>query len=102
MREAEAPPLATYKALASWVPRFADLVVWSGWFHSWFGLVNNYDAKSGQISIIFEGTPRLLFTLAESEMLKNTFVLSVDDIRNCKRGRWYIQQIIDGNAIWYI
>jgi hypothetical protein len=98
----ELPPLAVYKALATWMPRYGDFVVWAGWFRVWFGLVNDFDAKNNKVSIIFEGTPRLLFTLTESEMKKNVFIFNCDDIRANKRGRWYIQQSLDGNAIWYI
>jgi hypothetical protein len=102
MREIELPPLATYKALATWKPRYADFVVWAGWFRVWFGLVNNFDPKSGKTSVIFEGTPRLLFTLTDAEIQKNAYVFDLDYIRNNKRGRWYVQQCVDGNTIWYI
>jgi hypothetical protein len=102
MREVALPPLATYRALSTWAPRYGDFVVWAGWFRVWFGVVNNYDAKNGKISILFEGTPRLLFTMTESEMQKNAFVFDLNDIRNNKRGRWYIQQTVDGSTIWYI
>jgi len=102
MKEVTLPPLATYRALTTWTPRYSDFVVWAGWFRIWFGIVNNYDAKTGKVSIIFEGTPRLLFTLTEAEMKKNTFLFDLDDIRSSKRGRWYIQQTADGNTIWYI
>ena len=102
MREIEAPPLATYRALNSWTPKFADFVVWAGWFRVWFGLVNDFDARTGKVSVIFEGTPRLLFTLTESEMNKSAYTINLNDIHSCKRGRWYIQQHIDGNTIWYI
>jgi hypothetical protein len=101
-REVELPPLATYKALSVWTPRYSDFVVWAGWFRIWFGLVNDFDVKNNKLSIIFEGTPRLLFTLTESEMKKNSYVFDLDDIRNNKRGRWYVQQHADGNTIWYI
>jgi len=101
MREV-APPLAIYKALANWTPRFADFIVWAGWFRMWFGLVNNFDARTGKVSIIFEGTPRLLFTLTEGEMNKNTFVFDCNDIRNNRRGRWYVQQSVDSSTTWYI
>ena len=102
MREVELPPLATYRALATWTPRYADFVVWAGWFRIWFGLVNDYDAKHNKVSMIFEGTPRLLFTLTEAEMKKSAYVFELDYIRSNQRGRWYIQQCIDGNTIWYI
>ena len=102
MQKIELPPLAVYRALSTWTPRYADFVVWAGWFRIWFGLVNDYDAKSGKVSIIFEGTPRLLFTLTESEMKKNVYVFDMADIHANKRGRWYIQQSVDGSTIWYI
>ena len=102
MRDIELPPLATYRALATWTPRYSDFVIWAGWFRVWFGLVNNFDAKRNQVSLIFEGTPRLLFTLTEPEMKKNAYVFDTDFIRNNQRGRWYVQQCIDGNTIWYI
>ena len=96
------PPLATYRALATWTPRFADFVIWAGWFRVWFGIVNDYDAKNNKVSIIFEGTPRLLFTMTEAEMKKNCYVFDIDSIHNNRRGSWYIQQTVDGNTIWHI
>jgi hypothetical protein len=98
----ELPPLATFRALDTWVPRYADFVIWAGWFRIWFGIVNDFDAKNGKVSIIFEGTPRLLFTMTESEMKKSSYVFDLDHIRRNRRGRWYIQQCVDGNTIWYI
>jgi hypothetical protein len=102
MREIELPPLATFRALTTWMPRYSDYVTWVGWFRIWFGFVNNFDAKSNKVSIIFEGTPRLLLTLTEDEMKKNTYVFDTDFIRNNRRGSWHIQQKIDGNTIWYV
>lgn len=102
MKSIELPPLAIYRALNAWKPRYGDFVIWAGWFRIWFGLVNNFDSKTDNVSVIFEGTPRLLFTLTEPEMKNNMYIFQTDYIRNNQRGRWYIQQTIDGNTIWYI
>ena len=98
----ELPPLATYKALSTWTPRYSDFVVWAGWFRIWFGLVNNFDPKDNKVSIIFEGTPRLLFTLTEAEMKANSYVFDLSYIHSNRRGRWYIQQSVNGNTVWHV
>jgi hypothetical protein len=102
MKQIELPPLATYRALSAWAPRYGDFVIWAGWFRVWFGLVNDFDIKNNKVSIIFEGTPRLLFTMTDSEMQKNVFVFDLANIHSNKRGSWYVQQHTDSNAIWYI
>ena len=96
------PPLASYKSTAVYNPRYADFIIWSGWFRTWYGLVNNFDSQTGVISVIFEGTPRLLVTLTEDEMINTTVLVRLSDIRNRKRGSWSIQQTINGQSIWYV
>jgi hypothetical protein len=98
----ETPLLACYKSLVVYTPKFADFVIWSGWIRTWYGVVNNYDAATDIISIIFEGSPKLLFTLTESEMRETTYYIKLSDIRNHKRGAWYIQQTIGNQSVWYI
>jgi hypothetical protein len=102
MKEVTLPPLAVYRAIDQWNPRYSDFVVWIGWFRTWYGIVNNFDARTLQVTIIFEGTPRLLFTLVEDEMKDNTLLFDLADIRRSRKGRWCVQQCVDGNVIWYI
>ena len=102
MQKQQTTDLASYRSIADYVPRFADFVMRCGWFRSWVGVVNDYDAKSGVVSIIFEGTPRLLFTMNESEMANSTYTVKLDDIRAGRKYSWHIQQVTDGEAIWYV
>jgi hypothetical protein len=96
------PPLAVYKAITEWIPKYSDFVVWKKWFRTSYGVVSDFNATAGQVSIIFENTPRLLFTMTEQEMKAQTLVFDVNDVRNWKVGRWYAQQNGSGNVIWFI
>ncbi len=94
--------LASYKAISEYTPRFADFIIWSGLFRTWHGVVNAYDASEGVLSIIFETTPRMLFTQTEDEMRDNTYLIKLSDIRNRRKGMWYAQQVTNGQVIWYV
>ena len=102
MPNIEAPPLAIYKSIADYMPNYADFVIWSGWLRTWYGLVTDYDASKGQVAITIEGTPRLLVTMHEDEVRDNIMVFQLSDIRQMKRGRWYIQQKHGAQYIWYV
>jgi len=102
MPEQSNPSLASYRSLQDYNPRFADFVVRCGWFRTWVGVVNNFDPKTNVISIIFEGTPRLLFSMTEDEMRSSTYTVNLDSIRNSRKYSWHIQQVTDGQPVWYV
>ena len=102
MPQMNEPDLANYKHISEYVPGFSDFVVRTTIFRSYVGVVNRLDPASDSISIIFEGTPRLLFTLTEEEMRKQETRVKLDDIRNQRKGSWAICKVQDGKSVWYI
>jgi len=102
MPEIQTPPLAVYKSVADYLPSYADFVIWSGWFRTWYGVVVDFDAEKQQVAISFEGTPRLLFTMHQDEISDGLLIFSLADIRKMKKGRWYIQKSDNGQNTWYI
>jgi len=94
--------LASYRSLQDYTPRFADFVMRCGWFRSWVGVVNDFDAATGVVSIVMEGTPKLLFTMHEDEQVDSTFKVKLNTIKNSKRNSWSVQQIVDGQPVWFI
>lgn len=98
----EAPPLAEYKNIADYAPQYADFVVRCTWFRSYFGVINNFDKIEGIVSIVFEGTPKLLFTLRSEEITRAELLFRLDDIKSNRKGSWSICQYHHGKSIWYI
>lgn len=102
MTKALTTALASYKSIQAYMPKFADFIVWKRWFRTQFGVVNNWDARTGVLSIIFENTPRLLVTMTEDEMRAVTVLIKLADIKERKHGSWYVQQVTDGQNVWYV
>lgn len=96
------PPLAQYKNRSQYVPSYGDYIIWSGWFTQWHGIVTAYDDKSGDVSIIFAGIPYLLFTMPEQQYAKETTIIPLHKLQNAPNGKYAIQTVQGGNAIWYI
>lgn len=102
MSKMESPPLAKFKSIADYEPQFSDFVIRCTWFRSYFGVVNSFDKSEGVVSIILEGTPRLLFTLRADEMSNSELLFRLDDIRAQRKGSWSVCQQHHGQPIWYI
>jgi len=102
MPEIQVPPLAVYRSIADYIPTYADFVIWTRWFRTWYGVVVDFDADKQQVAVAFENTPRLLFTMHEDEIRNSLVILSLPDIRKRKRGRWYVQKTNDNQNVWYI
>lgn len=98
------PPLAQYKPINEYLPKYGDVIVWSGWFTTWFGVVNDFDANTGELSIIFAGMPFLLFTLKETEQTKAIRKIHIDKIQGAAHGTFAAQQhdYTRNAGIWYI
>jgi len=41
------PPLAQYRSISEYSPKYGDYIVWAGWFVKWCGIVTNFDAQTG-------------------------------------------------------
>lgn len=95
------PPLAQFMPVSNYNPRYGDFVVWSGWVRSWFGVVSNV-SKNGQVTVIFEGTPALLFTMTQQEMQQNSKVFDIGALRTKRCGSLVFNQHHDGSSIWYV
>jgi len=101
MPKIEAPPLARYTTLIDYVPHYGDFVIWAGWFTQWFGVVSALDRDKEEISIIFEGSPFLLFTLLPSEHVGNTKTIKLSTICNARKGSWAILRN-DTTLTWFV
>lgn len=98
----ENPPLAQFKPLSEYKPRYGDYFIWSRWFSTWHGIVSNYDDKTNKVSVIFAGVPYLLFTMDESDQERETRTLKLSDIVNAPNGKYAIQTVEGSISIWYI
>lgn len=98
----DVPPLAVYKAIGDYKPVYADFVIWKRLWRTWYGVVVDYDERTGQIAIAFETTPRLLVTMYPEEISGTTYFAKLSDVKSMRRGRWYIMQSVGGNNVWYI
>ncbi len=98
------PPLAQYKDIAEYVPVYGDTIVWSGWVTTWFGVVTDFDAETGELSVIFAGIPFLLFTMKPDEMTKETKLISLAKIQGSSHGTFAAHQhdYTRNVSLWFI
>lgn len=83
-------------------PRYGDFVVRKRFFGAKYGVVNGYSKDTGMVSVIFENTPRILFTMTQDEMDKVTEYIPLGHMQQWKNGRYYVMQEISGRCIWYV
>lgn len=102
MKQVDNPPLAHYRSLAEYKPKYGDYFVWSRWFSTWHGIITNYDEKTQELSIIFAGIPYLLFTMDESDQERETKKIKLSKIVSSANGKYAIQTTEGNNTIWYI
>lgn len=95
------PPLAQYLRIDQYVPKYGDFVIWQRLFKTWYCIVNDYDQISDIVSLVADGTPRLMLTMTPDEMEKRTYLVRLDDIKYWKRGHFYALQDNDGKQVWY-
>lgn len=93
-------PLAHFRNLTQYSPMVGDFVVRKGWFNTWTGVVTKFD--KGIISIAFEGTPKLLFTMTPKQIIQNTIEYNFSDIVTGHIKAFYFQQIEKSTTIWYV
>ena len=100
----ELPPLAQYKPISSYVPQYSDFIVWTGWLTTWHGIVTNYDKDTNELYVIFSNIPYLLFTMPDSEQVKETLKIKLDKILSSNPGTYAILQHSHNHNvnIWYI
>ncbi len=98
------PPLAHYKDIAEYVPHYGDVVVWSGWFNSWYGVVTDFDAETGDLSVVFGGLPSLLFTMKDHEMQKETRKITLAKIQAASHGTFAVHQhdFTRNISLWFV
>lgn len=96
------PPLAYHKSIRDYKPQFGDFIIWKKWFSTQYGVVNGVDLETDIVSVIFEATPMLLFTLDQDEMAEKTYLLRLSNIRSHKKGRFYISQETNGKQVWHL
>lgn len=100
----DAPALASYLQLDQYIPQYGDFVIWSGWITTWVGVVCDYNNKMDEITIIFSGVPFVLFTLTDSEQIKEMRRFKLDKIKSSSKGVWAINRHDSqkNSSIWFI
>lgn len=98
------PPLAQYRSIADYVPKYGDFVVWSGWFNTWVGVVVGFSDETNELSIIFHSMPYLLFTMEEDEMAKHTKNVKLTKIKRSLHGTFaiYNHDITRNIGVWFV
>ena len=91
--------LAYYRDIKSWKPKIGDFIIWHGWFTHWFGVTSVVSPDS--IKVCRAGIPKLLFSMNESEMLKNTIEIKLREINKSFSGTFAIMQMQKA-PVWYI
>lgn len=96
--------LAHYKNRSQYIPQYGDYIVFAKWFTTWHGVITDYDSVTDELHIIFAGVPYLLFTMNESEQAKETYKITLREIKNSRNGKYAIQQQdkATGTPVWYI
>jgi hypothetical protein len=97
----DSPNLAQWRRIDEYKPKYGDFVIWQKIFKTSYCIVNNYDAGSEIVSLITEGTPRLLFTMTQDEIDDRVYGVRLNDMRYWKKGHFYVMQDEDGKQIWY-
>lgn len=87
--------IAEFKDIVEYQPMIGDFVIWQGWFSTWYGIVSS--TNDNTMSVIFESTPRLLFTMNDVEMKKYTRTMDVNKVR-VRKISCYIMQ----DRVWYV
>lgn len=98
------PPLAHYKDISDYVPRFGDYIIWSGWFVTWHGIVSDFDDRTGDLITIFSGNPYVLLTLTPEEQKRETSRVHLSKVQGASHGTFAIlQHDAERNVnIWFI
>lgn len=90
--DSQAPQLAKYRAIADYQPAYGDLIIKLGIFSATFGFVVGYSKESSSIQVIWEGHPRLLLTMSDTEQTKRTKSIPLDTIKANWLARYSILQ----------
>ena len=97
----EPPPLAYYRKLTEYSPSYGDFIVMSFMFSTRYAIVVNI-SDNGDLVVISESLPMLLFTINDEDKPKNTKTLKIEEIKNARDGKYAIQRTEGQNSIWYI
>jgi hypothetical protein len=87
--------LLRYRSLAKYQPRVGDFIIFTGWFSRWYGVASAVD--KGELTIIKDGLPSLLFTMDESDYAKNSIKLGLGGIINSSPGAYSVLQ----DGVWH-
>jgi hypothetical protein len=88
--------LARYRPMTAWRPKIGDFIIWHGWLRNrWYGVINSI--LDNEVTVITEGLPCLLFTIAESEREQHLVRIPLYKIKSSRGGEYHIQQ----EGVWY-
>jgi hypothetical protein len=94
--------LAKSLQIVNYRPKPGDFIIKFGWLTVRFGVVNGFIEETQEISVIFEGHPKILLGLTPAEMAQKTKLISLNDVRSNFFGKWAAMQQVGGEAIWYV
>lgn len=96
--------LVKYLNINNYEPAIGDLIIKHGWFTrvKWFGVVNNIN--DDEISILREGSMRLLATTSGRVMNGLVEKIKFSDILNALPGTYAIMQnsLKHRSVVWYV
>jgi hypothetical protein len=89
------------KSILSYYPSIGDMIIWSGWFSTWYGFLK-YTKEKETCVCVFSALPLLL--VADDDSYKHIKELKLNDIKNSKNGRFTIIRNSQENdfPIWFI
>jgi len=93
--------LVKYKSLKRWKPAVGDFIVRHKWFSHWYGVICG-SSSDGEVCLVKEGLPHLLFTLNPEEIEEKKEFISYNKIINSKNGDYAILQSQNGISVWYV
>lgn len=106
--------LAQYAPLERWVPAYGDFVInvrfrpWGvfmgdGLYNTRYGVIDSIDGL-GNVGVIFDGIPYLLFTMDESMHPANRKQVSIGKIKTSSKGSWAIlrHDVKHNTTVWYV
>lgn len=92
--------LIQYSVLNKWKPQHGDVIIFSGWFTRWVGVVNRVSGT--EVSIITAGTITELCSYGTKDQEDNTMSLDSEKIKRSRSKYNILQNVAKGSNVWYV
>lgn len=89
------------QSIFSYYPSVGDLLIWSGWFSTWYGFLEESKQKETCV-FVFSALPILL--VSDDKSLRHIREIKLKDLRNSKNGKFAILRNSSEyeKPIWFI